>query len=193
MPKLSSELLRRSVLSCAALLPLLGASPAFADTNTAAEFTLATCLGAIDDLSKVDEIARAKNWTASPDVAAAPQFNGFKLKSAWMVKEGDENMIVMTGSHQMGGPVGSGNACFIVFPGASAKREAFFDTISKSLMLKSAANMTFPAGRMDMYEVEGDRPNKLIFQIVSMSDDDVKMASFLTMNVPPASPEAAHF
>jgi hypothetical protein len=53
-------------VALAAAAALATGVPALADSQSAAEFVLKTCLPAMDDLSKVEVMARENKWTATP-------------------------------------------------------------------------------------------------------------------------------
>jgi hypothetical protein len=55
----------------AALLSFFsGGAPALAGATTSAEFGLATCRPAMDDIETVDVLAREKNWIIAPSLSA---------------------------------------------------------------------------------------------------------------------------
>jgi hypothetical protein len=190
----TKNLLLGAFLPAALLCPLIGSVPALANSTTAAEFTIATCRGAMDDLAKVDAIAQEKNWTAAPGDLAAAQNNLIKIRSAWKVTQGEDQFLVATGLSQVGGTVGTGNLCMVVFPGfppgMKVQRDAFYNAMAAAMELKPMANMTLPQGRMEMFEIKSSGPGKQILQLISLNDGDIVMSGMLSMNVP-ASPQPA--
>jgi hypothetical protein len=182
-----TKFLKTSVLlPIAVLWPVLSGSPAFASATTAAQFTIATCRGAMDDLGKVDAIAEEKHWATAPEGATETQNNIVKLRSAWTVNQGDDNFVVATGQNQIGGNVGTGNVCMVVFTSSKPRRDEFHAAMSAAMELKPVANVTMERGRMEMFEITHDGPAKLILQITSLNDGNVMMAAFASMNAPPS-------
>jgi hypothetical protein len=190
MSNRSKSLLFGAVLPAALLLPLLAGSPALADAMTSAEFALATCRNAVGDLTKVDAMAQEGNWTAAPEAAAGGQAKGFKLRSAWNVTKGDDRFFVMTGTGEVPGTAGDSTVCMVMFPGMQLQRNPFFGVMSAALELKPQADVTFPQGHMEMFEIKSDGPAKQILQLMSLNDGNVMMASMVAMPVP-ATPQPA--
>jgi hypothetical protein len=190
MSNLRKKLLLGNFLSAALLCPLIDAAPALADSTTAAVFTLATCRGAMDDLGKVDAMAQDRNWAVASDDFAAAQNNLVKIRSAWKVTQGEDQFVVATGVSQVAGNIGAGNLCMVMFPGMKVRRDEFFNALSSAMELKPTGNMTFPQGRLEIFEIKSDGPTKLIAQLMSQNDGNVVMASMANIHVP-TSPQGA--
>jgi hypothetical protein len=73
-------------LAVAAVVALSASVPALADSKEAAEFVLKTCLPAMDDLSKVEAMARQGNWFALPPNPAIDR-NSIAPGSGWRVNK----------------------------------------------------------------------------------------------------------
>lgn len=82
-----SSLMRKIIgLALTAAAALAASLPALADSKSAAEFVLKTCLPAMDDLSKVEVMAQEGNWLTFPSRPATdPKM--FASKSAWRVNK----------------------------------------------------------------------------------------------------------
>jgi hypothetical protein len=191
MSKRTEYLLLSAFLLTALLCSLIGGAPASANSTTSAEFTVATCRDAMDDLAKVDAMAQERNWTNAPGDFSGAQNNVFKLRSAWTVTQGEDKFVVATGLSQIGGNIGTGNLCMVMFPGVKVHRDEFFKTMSAAMELKPTANMTLPQGRMEMFEIKSAGPATLIVQMMSLNDGNIMMTSMGSMNVPPSPQPAA--
>jgi hypothetical protein len=170
---------RNPTLIATLLLSLAGTAPALANATTSAEFTVATCRDAVDDLAKVDAIAREKNWTAAPEAAARAQNNSANVKSAWMVEEGDDNFAVATATNDSGGL--AQNICMVMFPGVRIPRDPFFHVMSAAMELKLQAQMTFPQGHVEIFEIKSRGVEKKILQLVVLNDGNIAMANVASM------------
>jgi len=175
------------VLSGALLWPLIG-TPAFASQRSAAEFTIATCRGAIDDPAKIDAMAEEQHWTSAPEALAGAQNNLVKLQSAWTVGEGDDKFIVATGLSQNTGSDRTGNVCMVMFPGVKVQRNEFYNVISSVMDLKPIGTMTFQQGRIEMFETKNEGPAKLMLQLISLNDGKVTMAGFVSVSASDSKP-----
>jgi hypothetical protein len=184
----STRMLLGVALPYALIFPFIAGAPAMADSTTSAEFTRATCLGAMDDLAKVDVMAREKNWATAPEAAAGAQNNAFKMRSAWSVTQGDDKFLVATGDSHVGGNVGTGTLCMVMFPGKNVRRDEFFTTMSAGMELTSTATMSFPQGYMEIYEIKSSGPNKQILQMMSLNDGTLMLSSLMSMTAPPTPP-----
>jgi hypothetical protein len=179
------KLLAGALLSGAFLWPFIGA-PAFANPTTAAEFTVATCRGAMDDLAKVEAMAEEQHWTTTSEGFAGAQNDRVTLRSAWTVTQGDDKFIVATGNSQIG--AGTGNVCMVMFPGVKLQRNEFYNVISAAMELKAIGTMTMQQGRMEIFEIKNDGRANLIFQLTSLNDGNVVMAGLETVNAPVPTP-----
>jgi hypothetical protein len=177
MPKLALRQWLSIALPGVLILLLLGAAPAVADAASTAEFVRATCLGGVEDLAKVDSLATAKGWQAVTDTAGMNQ-GDLQLKSVYEATEAGDKFVVVTGfgKWQTGGQA---NLCMVMFPGQQVAQPDFFKAISAGLELKTIADMNFPQGRMEMYEIQSDRPQKVILQMMSMTGGNlIQVAMF---------------
>jgi hypothetical protein len=190
MPNRTKNLLLSAFLPAALLCPLIASAPALANSATSAAFTLATCRGAMDDLAKVDAIAREKNWETAPGDFAAAQNNLVKIRSGWKVTQGEDQFLVATGLSQVGGNIGGGNLCMVMFPGMKVQRGEFFSAMSAAMELTPMANMALPQGHMEMFEIKSSGPGKQMLQLMTLNDGNVVMTGMVSMNVS-ASPQGA--
>jgi hypothetical protein len=168
-------------LSGALLWPLICA-PAFADPRTAAEFTLTTCRGALDDPAKVDAMAVEQHWTSAPEGYSDTQNNLGKLRSAWTVGEGEDKFIVATGTSQNAGNDGTSNICMVMFPDAKVQRNEFYNVISAAMDLKPIGIMTLQQARIEMFEIKDEGRAKLILQLMSLNNGKLTMAGLVSVS-----------
>jgi hypothetical protein len=148
------------------MLALIAASaPSLAESQSAAEFALKTCLSAMDDLGKIEVMARENNWIALPPtpVRPGPRFvehgpnwkaNGFFVHT-WVLLDGNLPN------------------CFVGLHGANVNRDEFFQAISASVELKLPSRVTVKSQlRMEQYEIYEINmgPTKLELCMVSMAD-----------------------
>ena len=124
------------ILALAAAFASTQAASALADSKSAAEFALNTCLAAMDDPAKVEAIAREHDWTTVPLETLREKARGtMSSLSAWEVMQGEDRFLVSVGTMMLTSPL---NYCSVAFPGknvASEKkvnRDEFFDVISAS-------------------------------------------------------------
>jgi hypothetical protein len=178
------KLMFGSTLPTAVLFSLAASTAALAEARSAAEFVLTICRPAMKDVAKVDAMAQEKNWTAAPEAAAGTQSNGFKLRSGWTATEGDDKFMVMTGVGQVAGSPGDSNFCIVTFPHLKVRRDEFVDAISGALELRAFANMTFPQGRMEIFEIDQAGPEKQLLQLMSFNDGNALMASMIGIPAP---------
>ena len=169
-----------------AALCVAASVPALADSKSAAEFTLTTCLAAMDDLAKVEGMARENNWTNKtlPIPAALSKF--INSQSTWEVMQGDNKftMTIFVNSDSL-------KVCDVAFPVKNVKREEFFNSISASVELTFMADARLPQRRFEVYEIKSDRTNKLRLNIQSQDDDTVSSAIVAEMRTPPQTAPSA--
>lgn len=163
-------------------LSRISSVPAHADAKTSVDFMLATCRPAMEDLGKVDVMARENNWTpATAEEIANVQQNGFKLRSTWHLKLSGEELIVQTGTGD-----GTSNVCIVMFPDRTLLRNEFYSVMSGASELTPMGNMDFAqAGRMEIFEMKSEGPVKQLFELMSLNDGKVVMAGLLQV---PATP-----
>jgi hypothetical protein len=159
------------------------AAPAFASPKTAADFTIETCRGAIDDPAKVDAMAQEQHWTSAPEGLAGAQNNLAKLRSAWTVNEGEDKFIIATGTSQNTGSDGTGNVCMVMFPDAKVQRNEFYNVISTAMELKPIGTMTLQQARIEMFEIKDEGRAKLILQLMSLNNGKVTMAGLVSVSL----------
>jgi hypothetical protein len=174
-------------MALVAALGLTASVPALADSKSAAEFTLTTCLAAMDDPAKVEVMARENNWTNKtlPIPAALSKF--INSKSTWEVMQGDNKFTVTIFVNAPD----SLKVCDVAFPVKNVKREEFFNSISASVALTFMADARFPQRRFEVYEIKSDRTNKLRLNIQSQDDDTVDSAIVAEMRTPPQTVPSA--
>jgi hypothetical protein len=159
-------------LTLAAALASTPAAPVPADSKSAAEFALNTCLAAIDDPAKVEAIAREHNWTTQ-----SPQNpTGIMSQSIWEVVQGEDEFLVSIGTATLSQPL---NYCSIAFlgqnmlPSKKVNRDEFFNVISASAEVTFIREAKTLQSLQQVYEIKSDRINKLMLTILSTTDDFV--------------------
>jgi|HubBroStandDraft_6_1064221.scaffolds.fasta_scaffold258736_2 hypothetical protein len=102
-----------TVLAVSGAFVLAASTSAFADSKSAAEFLLKTCLPAMDDLSKVEVMAQEGNWTPKP----LPSFlaaNSFRTSASMCeVIKSEEKFSVQVWTNHFGQQ--NYNICFVSF------------------------------------------------------------------------------
>ena len=165
-------------LAVAAVVALGASVPALADSKEAAEFVLRTCLPAVDDLSKVDAMARQGNWFALPSNPAIDR-NSIAPGSGWRANK----FVVRTwtwikdGAHDP--------TCFIALLGdPTIERDEFFNAISAAVELKQVPDEAPQSGgaqqrlRIETYDIKSDGLNRVQFKMSVLSDGTVSSAMF---------------
>jgi hypothetical protein len=170
------------------------------NSKSAAQFTLTTCLAAMDDLAKVEVMARENNWTNSPLISADKFENSL---SAWEVMQGENKFTVMIGVQvltmldkagvpnvaRLGDlPVPPIKFCFVSFPGKNVKRDEFFNSISASVELTPMTLQQPPPALQEKlygYEIKSDRTNKLILVTFMESQIDGTLNQASVFEMPP--------
>jgi len=164
-------------LAVAAVVALSASVPALADSKEAAEFVLKTCLPAMDDLSKVEAMARQGNWFALPPNPAIDR-NSIAPGSGWRANK----FVVRTwtwikdGAHDP--------TCFVALLGdPTIDRDEFFNAISAAVELKRIPDETDPRSggaqqrlRIETYDIKGDGPSRVQFKMSVLSDGTVSSA-----------------
>jgi hypothetical protein len=149
-------------LALAAAFASNPAAPALADSKSAAEFALTTCLAATDDPAKVEAIAREHNWTAQ----SGPK-TGIIADSAWELVQGEDRFLVVIATITLTPPL---NFCSVAFLSKNVNRDEFFNVISASAELTFIRDRTTPRSLAQTYEIKSDRRNQLMLTILSTSD-----------------------
>ena len=166
-------------LAVAAVVALSASVPALADSKEAAEFVLKTCLPAMDDLSKVEAMARQGNWFTLPSNPAIDR-NSIAPGSGWRANK----FVVRTwtwirdGAHDP--------TCFVALLGdPTIDRDEFFNAISAAVELKRIPDETDPRSggaqqrlRIETYDIKGDGPSRVQFKMSVLSDGTVSSAMF---------------
>jgi PDZ domain len=173
--------LLRAMLPCALVCSLIGGSTALADSKSSAEFTLATCLAAMDDLARVEVLAKENNWADKTPANSAAMSKFLKSQSTWEVTQGEDKFIVATGVYQSGENSPARNVCTVLFPGKNVNREEFFNLISTSVELTFKSDTRFPQTRGELYGIKSDRTDGLGLYITSRSDGTLISAVFQEM------------
>jgi hypothetical protein len=150
-------------LALAAAFTSTLAAPALADSKSAGEFALNTCLAAMDDIAKVKGMARERNWTTH----ALPDVGGMMSRSAWDVMQDDDRFFVTVGTMMLTPPL---NSCIVLFPSKNVKRDDFFNAIAASAELTFLRDSKTARSLVQTYEIKSDRTNKLMLTIISASD-----------------------
>jgi hypothetical protein len=81
-----------TILAVSGTFVLAADTFALADSKSAADFLIETCLPAMDNVSKVEAMAREANWTPKPDLKPPSQFR--TSNSRWEVTKGEEKFSV---------------------------------------------------------------------------------------------------
>ena len=162
----------------AVLAVLTASTSAFADSRTAAEFFLKTCLPAMDDLPNIEIMAREDNWTvkrAPPSLLADNRFRS--SRSIWDVTKSEEKFSVDAWINHVGQQ--DYNVCFVRFLSGNVNREEFLSAITASLELTLFSDTRFaqPPSRNEYYDIKSDRPNPIQLGIISQPDSSVTVSS----------------
>jgi hypothetical protein len=166
-------------LAVAAVVALGASVPALADSKEAAEFVLKTCLPAVDDLSKVEAMARQGNWFALPGNPAIDR-NAIAPGSGWRANK----FVVRTwtwikdGAHDP--------TCFVALLGdPTIDRDEFFNAISAAAELRPVPDEADPRSGgaqprlgIETYDIKSDGPNRVQFKMSVLSDGTVSSAMF---------------
>jgi hypothetical protein len=155
------------------------------NSKSAADFTLTTCLAAMDDLAKVEVMARDNKWTeGTPPPLPAVMSKFVKSLSGWGVMQGENNFFVMIWVSVSGQPLLPPlKVCSVSFD-KNVKREDFFNSISASVVLTLMTDARLPQKRFEVYEIKSDRPNKLKLGIQSQNEGTVISAMVAEMRTP---------
>jgi hypothetical protein len=139
-----------AMLPCTLVCSMIGGATALADSKSSAEFTLATCLPAMDDLARVEVLAKENNWTDKTPANAGGKF--IKSLSMWEVMQGEDKFTLQIWVNQLENfsPL---NVCGILFAGMNVKREEFFDFISASVELELKSDTQIQT-RNELYEIK---------------------------------------
>ena len=114
------------------------------NSKSAAEFTLTTCLAAMDDLAKVEVMARENNWTNRTPPISSALSKHIKSQSVWEVMHGENKFTLMISVQVLhmldkagvpNVPLPPIKVCAVSFPGKNVKRDDFFNSISSSVEL----------------------------------------------------------
>jgi hypothetical protein len=165
------------VLTAAAL-----GAPALADSKSAAQFMLATCLAAMDNVGKVEVMARENNWTPKP-LSQSPEANKFrKSRSLWDVAQGEDKFIVNIWINHLADQ--DLNVCFVHFLNANVNRDEFLSFIAASVQLTLFSDTRFAQIQMhsESYEIKSNHPKVLELGIQSRSDGNMMVASMRSMS-----------
>jgi len=149
------------------------------DPKSAAEFVLNTCLPAMDDLQKVEVMARENNWFPLPYVPS--NSNHVTSRSRWRAN----GFFVATWTWIDGNLP----SCVVGFrPYKKTNREGFFDAISASVQLKLISDRRLPRLRQETYEIIGERPANLRLLFSSTDDNDSTVSSVSIYRDMPTTP-----
>jgi hypothetical protein len=176
----------RTMLPCSLVCSLIGGATAFADSKSSAEFTLATCLAAMDDLAKVEVLAKESNWTDRTPANSVAGNKFMKSLSMWEVVQGDDKFNLQIWVNQIGNlpPI---NVCAVLFADRNVKREEFLNFISASVELTFNPDASHPQRELYEIKIQGRSANRLGLNItISSRSDGTLMSVILSeMFVPP--------
>jgi hypothetical protein len=161
-----------------ALALMAASSPSLADSQSAAGFVLKICLPAMDELAKVDIIARENNWIALPPTPVRPGPRQVDHGSNWRMG----NFFV----HTWVWLDGNLPTCFVGLHGENADRDEFLQAISASFQLKQGIQVSVkPQLRLDQYEINiGSTKLELI---TATMDDGMMSSARISKKVPSPS------
>jgi hypothetical protein len=181
-----------TIFAVSGALVLTANTSTLADSKSAAEFLLRTCLHAMDNVSNVEAMAQEGNWTPKPD---SPPTQFRTSNSRWEVIKDEENCSVNVWISHLAQQ--DYNICFVDFLSNNVNREEFLEFITTSLELTliSDTRLAEIQMRCEQYRIKSDRPNAIQFGIHSqIADGGVKTSSitemtrFVTPPVVPAAP-----
>jgi hypothetical protein len=165
------------------------------NSKSAAEFTLTTCLAAMDDLAKVEVMARENNWTNKTPLMPVDKFTN--SLSVWEVMQGENKFTVMISVRVLhmldkagvpNVPLPPIKVCAVSFPGKNVKRDDFFNSISASVDLTPMTLQQPPPALQEKlygYEIKSDRTDKLILVTLMESQIDGTLNQAGVMEMPP--------
>jgi hypothetical protein len=182
MPKITDL-----ALAAASVLAAIAPAPsALSGPKSPAEFALKTCLPAMEDLTKVEELARESHWFAlqprpfNPNlIADGPRWraNNFFVHTWTWINNGARS------PH-----------CFMGLPHSDNKinRDEFFNSIAASVELKPVSDETLPHVRIETFQINSGEMSKVRFSIASTVDGTLSSVMFyrLATSAPAALPEA---
>ena len=177
----SRRAIAQAVGTAALVFPLIASPPASAGAVTAAEFAVTTCRDIIADPAKADAVANEQSWTAMPH--GAIHTNGLKSLSTWSATRSDGNFVITIGTAATAGSSGDSTSCVVSFSSMKLPRAAFLDALSGVLDLKPEANMTFPQGHIEAFEIKTSGPAKQLL-LASSGNGDVTMVQMIAMQLP---------
>jgi len=181
-----------AILAVSGAFVLAANTPALADSKSAAEFLLKTCLPAMDNLSKVEAMAQEGNWTPKPVLNPSSRFR--TSNSKWEVTKGEEKFSVIVWITHLGQQ--DYNRCFVNFLSNNVNREEFLGFVMASLELTLISDTRFAEIQMlsEQYRIKSGRPNPIQLGIQSqIADGIVKFSSITEMVrfvIPPVVPAA---
>jgi hypothetical protein len=170
-------------------------------SKSVAQFTLTTCLSAMDDLAKVEVMARENNWINKTPPISADKFKN--SLSAWEVMQGGNKFTVMIWVQvltmldkagvpdvaRLGDlPLPPIKVCAVSFPGKNVKRDDFFNSVSASVELTPVTLQEPPPAlqeKMYAYEIKSDRADKLMLIRFMWSQIDGTLNQAGVMEMPP--------
>jgi hypothetical protein len=178
-----------TILAVSGTFVLAADTFALADSKSAADFLIETCLPAMDNVSKVEAMAREGNWTPKPDLNPPSQFR--TSNSRWEVTKGEEKFSVFVWINHLAQQ--DYNICFVNFLSKNVNREEFlrFVTASLELTLISDTRMVEIQKLNELYRIKSDRSNPIQLGIVSkIADGSVEFSSITEMFRPQVAPAA---
>jgi hypothetical protein len=161
-----------TILAVSGAFVLAANTSALADSKSAAEFLLKTCLPAMDNVSKVEAMAQEGNWTPKPDRSSTP----FRTSnSRWEITKREEKFSVIVWISHLAQQ--DYNICFVNFLSNNVNREEFlgFVTAFLELTLISDTRLAEIQMRWEQYRITSDRPNAIQLGVQSqIADGNVK-------------------
>jgi hypothetical protein len=173
----------RAMLPCTLVCSLIGGATALADSKSSAEFTLATCLAAMDDLASVEVLAKKNNWTDKTPANSAAGGKFTKSLSMWEVKQGEDKFDLQIWVNQFENlpPL---NVCAVLFADKNMKREEFFNFISASVGLTFKPDASRPQSELYEIKAHGQRRSAAdrlgVYITISSRSDGTLMSAILS-------------
>jgi hypothetical protein len=159
---------KTTILAVSGALVLAATTSALADSKSAAEFLLKTCLPAMDNVSKVEAMAQEGNWTPK-SVSPPTQFR--TSNSRWEVTKDEEKFYVIVWIKHLAQQ--DYNICFVNFLSNNVNREEFLGFVAASLELTLISDTRFAEIQMrnEQYRIKSDRPQPIQLGIQSQIAD----------------------
>jgi hypothetical protein len=160
---------------------LAATASALAESKSAAEFALKTCLRAMDDVGKVDVMARENKWfMLPPNPVANPPL--FKSHTHWVAGR----YSVTTWINEKAG--NSPHCLISLFRNEDINLDEFFATLSASLKLEFVSENNTARLRIVTYDVTSTPGNIQLNMAIQLDGTMFSAAFYKVMRTPPDLP-----